>query len=86
MFKLIANAWNEYDGFKAVLAVVSIIIGYLGIIFVIMCLQAWAVMLVWNWVAVGIFSAPVITLWSSLGIVLLVHLIIKGWTVKVTFD
>lgn len=44
----------------------------LGIILLILlfafgaaCLEAWIVMLLWNWIAVGFFGAPIMDFWIS---------------------
>ncbi len=83
MFKGIVEVWDKYDGFFAVLAVIAFIIGFLGMAFGLMCLQAWLVMLLWNWVAVTLFGAPVLSFWLSFGLVWLLHLLTKG-LVKIT--
>lgn len=36
----------------------------LGLLFGIYCLEGWLLMLVWNYVAVGYFSAPVLGYWA----------------------
>lgn len=83
MFEKIVEVWNEYDGFLAVLAVIGFIVGFLGVAFGLWCLQAWLVMLLWNWVAVSLFNLPVLTFWLSFGLVWLFHLLTKG-LVKIT--
>ena len=83
MIKGIMEVWDKYDGFFAVLAVIAFIIGFGGVAFGLWCLQAWLVMLLWNWVAVSLFGAPVLTFWLSFGLVWLFHLLTKG-LVKIT--
>ena len=83
MFKGIVEVWDKYDGFFAVLAVIALIIGFVSVVFGLWCLQAWLVMLLWNWVAVTLFNAPVLTFWLSFGLVWLFHLLTKG-LVKIT--
>ena len=83
MFESIAKVWDNYEGFFAVLAVIAFIIGFAGVAFGLWCLQAWLVMLLWNWVAVTLFNAPVLTFWLSFGLVWLFHLLTKG-LVKIT--
>ena len=41
----------------------------LGLVFGIYCLQGWIFLLLWNWLAVGYFSAPVLGYWVCVGIV-----------------
>lgn len=83
MIKGIMQVWDNYEGFFAVLAVIAFIIGFVGVAFGLWCLQAWLVMLLWNWVAVSLFGAPVLTFWLSFGLVWLFHLLTKG-LVKIT--
>ena len=83
MFKGIVEVWDKYDGIFAVIAVIAFIIGFVGVAFGLWCLQAWLVMLLWNWVAVTLFGAPVLTFWLSFGLVWLFHLLTKG-LVKIT--
>ena len=78
MYNGIVEVWNKYDGFLAVLAVTAFIIGFLGVVFGLWCLQAWLVMSLWNWVMVALFNAPVLTFWLSFGLVWLFHLLTKG--------
>lgn len=40
----------------------------LGLAFGIYCLEGWLLMLVWNYVAVSYFSAPVLGYWAWVGI------------------
>ncbi len=83
MIKGIMEVWDNYEGFFAVLAVIAFIIGFIGMAFGLWCLQAWLVMLLWNWVIVSLFGAPVLTFWLSFGLVWLFHLLTKG-LVKIT--
>jgi len=39
------------------------------------CLSGWIFMLLWNWVLVDLFSAPIISFWQSLGIIILLSFI-----------
>lgn len=45
----------------------------LGLVFGIYCLQGWIFLLLWNWLAVGYFSAPVLGYWVCVGIVFALH-------------
>lgn len=83
MIKGIMQVWDNYEGFFAVLAVIAFIIGFVGAAFGLWCLEAWLVMLLWNWVIVSLFGAPVLTFWLSFGLVWLFHLLTKG-LVKIT--
>ena len=74
----IANVWDEYSVGVAILATVGIIIAALAWDFGIMCLKAWIVMLLWNWVAVSLFSAPVLGFWLAFGLSWLCSLLFKN--------
>ena len=41
-------------------------------------LETWAVMALWNWVAVAMFGAPEITFWMAAGAMLLLNLLTGG--------
>ena len=60
------------------LAVIAFIIGYLAWMFGMMCFQSWLVMLLWNWVAVDLFGAPVLTFWVAFGLRWLCSLLFKA--------
>ena len=45
-----------------------IVIG-LAIVFGVFCFEGWIFLLLWNWIAVGCFSAPVLGYWVCVGIV-----------------
>jgi hypothetical protein len=74
----IADAWEEYSVGVAILAIIGIVIGALALSFGVMCFQAWLVMLLWNWIAVGLFGAPVLTFWVAFGLRLLCSLLFKS--------
>ena len=85
MIKGIMQVWDNYEGVFAVIAVIAFIVGFLGMAFGLWCLQAWLVMLLWNWVVVSLFGAPVLTFWLSFGLVWLFHLLTKGLA-KITIN
>ena len=51
------------------LAFILVCLLCLGLVFGIYCLQGWIFLLLWNWLAVGYFSAPVLGYWVCVGIV-----------------
>ena len=56
-------------------------LGCLGIILLVvllLCIEPFLVMLLWNWIAVSLFSAPVITFWHAVGICWLCNLLFGG--------
>jgi hypothetical protein len=76
--KKIKDAWENYSVGMAILATIGIIIGAIAWCFGMMCLQSWLVMLLWNWVAVDLFSAPVLDFWMAFGLRWLCSLLFKS--------
>ena len=83
VFEKIVDAWEEYSVGVAILAIIGIVIGAIAWTFGIMCLQAWLVMLLWNWIAVDLFGAPVLGFWVAFGLRWLCSLLFKS---KVTVN
>ena len=54
---------------------VSIILGFLGILFGSYCLVGWIFMLLWNWLAVSLLGVKALSFWVSVGIVIALKLI-----------
>ena len=78
MKERIMNILEEHSVGVAVLLIIGCVILALAVAFGVMCLQAWLVMLLWNWVAVGVFGAPVLKFWLAFGLVWLCSLLFKG--------
>lgn len=78
--KKITVVWEEYSVGWAILATIGIVIGAIAWTFGIMCLQSWLVMLLWNWVAVELFGAPVLGFWVAFGLRWLCSLLFKSKT------
>lgn len=76
----IVNAWEEYSVGMAILAIIGIVIGAVALGFGLMCLKAWLVMLLWNWIAVSLFGAPVLGFWMAFGLSWLCSLLFKSKT------
>lgn len=74
----IVDVWDDYSVGVAILATVGIVIGAIALTFGVMCLQAWLVMLLWNWIAVGLFGAPVLSFWVAFGLRWLCSLLFKS--------
>lgn len=72
--------WEEYPTGKAIIIIVCAIVGGLAGCFGIMCLQSWLVMLLWNWVAVDLFNAPILSFWTAFGLHWLCSLLFKSKT------
>ena len=83
VFEKISDAWETYSVGVAILAIIGIVIGALALSFGVMCFQAWLVMLLWNWVAVDLFGAPVLGFWMAFGLRWLCSLLFKS---KVTVN
>ena len=79
----IVEIWDEYSVGIAILMIVGVIIGALAWAFGMMCLQAWIVMLLWNWIAVDLFGAPLLGCWMAFGLRWLCSLLFKS---KVTVN
>lgn len=62
------NLDNFFEGFCTVALAVLMVFG-------LWCIEGLIFMLLWNWVAVGLFSAPVLTFWQSFGLCLLLSVI-----------
>ena len=58
----------------------------LGVAFGIFCFEGWLFMLIWNALAAGMFGAPTIGYWVSVGVVWLLNLIGRMFTIKVNRD
>ena len=79
----IVDAWEEYSVGVAILAIIGIIIRAIAWCFGVMCLRAWLVMLLWNWIAVDLFGDPVLGFWMAFGLRWLCSLLFKS---KVTVN
>lgn len=78
VFEKIADAWEKYSVGVAILAIIGIVIGAIAWTFGIMCLKSWLVMLLWNWIAVDLFGAPVLGFWVAFGLRWLCSLLFKS--------
>ena len=76
----IVDAWENYSVGVAILAITGIVISAIALDFGVMLLQAWLVMLLWNWVAVSLFGAPVLGFWMAFGLYWLCSLLFKSKT------
>jgi uncharacterized membrane protein len=76
----IVDTWEECSLGVAIIVIIGIVIGALAWCFGVMCLQAWLVMLLWNWIAVGLFGAPVLSFWVAFGLRWLCSLLFKSKT------
>ena len=78
IFEKIADAWEEYSVGIAILVIIGIVIGAIAWCFGVMCLQAWLVMLLWNWIAVDLFGAPILGFWMAFGLHWLCSMLFKS--------
>lgn len=57
---------------------------WLGILYTLVialcvaAIEAWLVMLLWNWIAVGLFNAPVLGFWTAFGLMMLCSVLFKS--------
>ena len=54
---------------------IAVFIGVFALIAGICFFGAWIFMLLWNWVAVGIFNAPALSFWYAFGLCALLSII-----------
>lgn len=76
--KKIMDIWEDYPTGLAILAIIAVMIFAIAWTFGLMCLQSWIVMLLWNWVAVGLFGAPALSFWVAFGLRWLCSLLFKS--------
>ena len=57
------------------LILLIVLILALGIVFGVFCFEGWIFLLLWNWLAVGYFSAPILGYWACVGIVFALNFI-----------
>ena len=74
----IMDIWEDYPAGLAILAIIAVVIFAIAWTFGLMCLQSWVVMLLWNWVAVGLFGAPALSFWVAFGLRWLCSLLFKS--------
>lgn len=77
-FNAVTKAWEVNSPIVAILIIISATLLGLGIVFGFLCLRAWIVMLLWNWIAVSLFNAPVLNFWLALGLSLLCNMLFKS--------
>ena len=61
----IVDLYENVGGWAVILAVILA----LAMVFGWFCLEGWIFMLLWNWLAVGLFSAQTLSYWLCVGIV-----------------
>ena len=76
--KKLMDIWEDYPTGLAILAIIAVMIFAIAWTFGLMCLQSWIVMLLWNWVAVGLFGAPALSFWVAFGLRWLCSLLFKS--------
>ena len=74
----IRNIYMTHSLFVSILMIVVATLLGLGIVFGFLCLRAWIIMLLWNWIAVSLFNAPVLNIWLALGLSLLCSMLFKS--------
>jgi hypothetical protein len=74
----IIELYENYHWAVATALTVFLLAIVLGLAFGVMCLQAWVVMLLWNWIAVALFGFPAIGFWMAFGLRLLCSLLFKS--------
>lgn len=74
----IHDIYMTHSLFISILMIIGATLLGLGIAFGCLLLRAWIFMLLWNWIAVGLFNAPVLSIWLALGLSLLCNMIFKS--------
>ena len=80
MKERIVKICEEHSGAEAIILTICVVAGCLVGYFGVMCLQSWLVMLLWNWVAAGLFGAPALSFWVAFGLRWLCSLLFKSKT------
>lgn len=57
-------------------------LGFFATALIMWGLETWAIMALWNWLAVSLFGAPEITFWMAAGLMFLINLLTGG--IKIT--
>ena len=73
-----SKAWYEKDDNIGCGMIILTVIGLIAMLFLGPAITMW----LWNWIAVDLFGAPVISYWTALGLQWLCH-ILFGHTVTV---
>ena len=76
--KKLMDIWEDYPAGLAILATIAVVVFAIAWTFGLMCLQSWIMMLLWNWVAVGLFGAPALSFWVAFGLRWLCSLLFKS--------
>ena len=76
--KKLMDIWEDYPTGLAIFAIIAVVIFAIAWTFGLMCLQSWIVMLLWNWVVVGLFGAPALSFWVAFGLRWLCSLLFKS--------
>lgn len=88
--KLVETFTDCGGGVLGCLAVIICLILGVGVLFGVFCLEGWLLMLLWNWLAVELFGAPILGYWLCVGIMFAVWFIRRTVfgtkTVKVETD
>jgi hypothetical protein len=74
----INDIYMTHSLFVSILMIIFATLLGLGIVFGFLCLRAWIIMLLWNWIAVSLFNAPVLNIWLALGLSLLCSMLFKS--------
>ena len=76
----IHDIYMTHSLFVSILMIIFATLLGLGIVFGCLCLRAWILMLLWNWIAVSLFNAPALNIWLALGLSLLCSMLFKSFS------
>lgn len=65
----VSNLYEALGCFGGTIAVILCVILVAALVFGIFCFEGWIFMLLWNWLAVELFSAQTLSYWLCVGIV-----------------
>ena len=77
-YDVATKVWESQSHIVAILMIIAGIVIGTSIVFGFICLRAWIIMLLWNWVAVSLFNAPALSFWLALGLSLLCNMLFKS--------
>ena len=76
--KKLGEFFEEYSFGTALLACILVLVIAASIVFGVICFEGWILMLLWNAVVCSLWAtAPTLTFWSSVGLMLICNILFK---------
>lgn len=85
----VKRLYRSCGWFLATIIMLLLVVLAVGLIVGTFCLEGWLFMLLWNWVAVELFNAPILGYWLCVGIVIFITFIgrlFSGFRVSAKLD